>query len=578
MPHSPRHRPAQSLRPPALGDLASSIAAWRRRRGDSPLWTAVPALLAAVMALPLATVAVLSLTAPANVWPQLVRTVLPATLLDTAILLAGVAVLTLTFGACTAWLVTMCRFPGRALLDRLLVLPLAMPTYIVAYAYVELMDYAGPFQGWLRFAFGWTSARDYWFPDVRSMGGAILVLSAALYPYVYLSARASFVQQSVCVLEVARTLGRTSMGVFWSVALPLARPALAGGVALAAMECLNDLGAVQYLGVRTLSVSIYTAWLQQSSLGGAAQIAMVAVAVVLALLMAERALRGHGRFHHSTGRYRAIPFTDLEGWRGAAAAAFCALPVVLGFVAPFALLLTQAATHVSEALEPDFWSAARNSVGVATTAAVVTVALGLLLAYARRVAPNLLVRATVRGAGLGYALPGTVLALGLIIPLAAFDNRLDALLRASLGISSGLLLSGSLFVLVLAYSVRFLTVALSALEAGFERLSPNLDAAARALGETALSALWRVHIPLLAPALGAAALLVFVDGMKELPATLLMRPFNFETLATHVYSYAGLEQFENATPGALAIVLVGLVPVLLLHQAVAGGRAGSGRP
>jgi len=578
MPHSPRHRPAQSLRPPALGDLASSIAAWRRRRGDSPLWTAVPALLAAVMALPLATVAVLSLTAPANVWPQLVRTVLPATLLDTAILLAGVAVLTLAFGACTAWLVTMCRFPGRALLDRLLVLPLAMPTYIVAYAYVELTDYAGPFQGWLRFAFGWTSARDYWFPDVRSMGGAIVVLSAALYPYVYLSARASFVQQSVCVLEVARTLGRTSMGVFWSVALPLARPALAGGVALAAMECLNDLGAVQYLGVRTLSVSIYTAWLQQSSLGGAAQIAMVAVAVVLALLMAERALRGHGRFHHSTGRYRAIPFTDLEGWRGAAAAAFCALPVVLGFVAPFALLLTQAATHVSEALEPDFWSAARNSVGVATTAAVVTVALGLLLAYARRVAPNLLVRATVRGAGLGYALPGTVLALGLIIPLAAFDNRLDALLRASLGISSGLLLSGSLFVLVLAYAVRFLTVALSALEAGFERLSPNLDAAARALGETALSALWRVHIPLLAPALGAAALLVFVDGMKELPATLLMRPFNFETLATHVYSYAGLEQFENATPGALAIVLVGLVPVLLLHQAVAGGRAGSGRP
>lgn len=575
MPHSLRHRAGRSLRPPAPSSLAASIEARRRPRDHSLLWTVVPALLAAVMALPLATVAVLSLTAPASVWPQLVRTVLPATLLDTAVLLAGVALLTLTFGACTAWLVTMCRFPGRALLDRLLVLPLAMPTYIVAYAYVELLDYAGPVQGGLRFAFGWTSAQDYWFPDIRSMEGAILVLSAALYPYVYLSARASFVQQSVCVLEVARTLGRTSMGVFWSVALPLARPALAGGVALAAMECLNDLGAVQYLGVRTLSVSIYTAWLQQSSLGGAAQIALVAVLIVLALLVAERSLRGHGRFHHSTGRYRAIPFSDLEGWRGAAAAAFCALPVVVGFVAPFALLLVQATAHLSEALEPDFWSAARNSVGVAAAAAAVTVALGLLLAYARRVAPNLLVRATVRGAGLGYALPGTVVALGLIIPLAGFDNRLDELLRASFGISSGLLLSGSLFVLVLAYSVRFLTVALSALEAGFERLSPNLDAAARALGETALSALWRVHIPLLAPALGAAALLVFVDGMKELPVTLLMRPFNFETLATHVYSYAGLEQFENATPGALGIVLVGLVPVLLLHQAVAGGRAGS---
>jgi iron(III) transport system permease protein len=449
-----------------------------------------------------------------------------------------------------------------------------MPTYIVAYAYVELLDYAGPVQRVLRSLTGWGSARDYWFPDVRSMGGAILVLSAALYPYVYLSARASFVQQSVCVLEVARTLGRTSAGAFWSVGLPLARPALAAGVALAAMECLNDLGAVQYLGVRTLSVSIYTAWLQQSNLGGAAQISLIAVLLVLALIMAERALRGHSRFHHSTGRYRAIPFTDLEGWRGAAAAAFCAVPVALGFAAPFALLVTQATAHVQEAFAASFWQAARNSIGVAAAAALVTVALALVLAYARRVAPNAIARGAVRGAGLGYALPGTVLALGLIIPLAAFDNRLDALLRATLGISSGLLLSGSLFVLVLAYTVRFLTVALSALEAGFERLSPNLDAAARALGETALSALWRVHVPLLTPALGAAALLVFVDGMKELPATLLMRPFNFETLATHVYSYAGLELFENATPGALMIVLVGLIPTLLLHQAIAGGRAG----
>jgi iron(III) transport system permease protein len=574
-----QHRQTAWARLPAsvLASVRPSTAGWRRRHHGSAWWTVLPAVLAAIMALPLATVVVLSLTAPGNVWPQLARTVLPATLIDTAILLVGVGLLTLAFGAGTAWLVTMCRFPGRAVLDRLLVLPLAMPTYIVAYAYVELLDYTGPVQGALRALTGWQSAREYWFPDIRSMGGAILVLSAALYPYVYLSARASFVQQSVCVLEVARTLGRTSMGVLWSVALPLARPALAGGVALAAMECLNDLGAVQYLGVRTLSVSIYTAWLQQSSLGGAAQIALVAVLIVLALLIAERTLRGHGRFHHSTGRYRAIPFTDLEGWRGAAAAALCALPVLAGFAAPFALLLWQATAHVSEVVEASFWHAARNSVGVAAAGAVVTVGLGLLLAYARRVAPNLLVRATVRGAGLGYALPGTVLALGLIIPLAAFDNRLDALLRASLGISTGLLVSGSLFVIVLAYAIRFLTVALSALEAGFERLSPNLDAAARALGETALSALWRVHIPLLAPALGAAALLVFVDGMKELPTTLLMRPFNFETLATHVYSYAGLELFENATPGALAIVLVGLVPVLLLHQAVAGGRAGAGR-
>jgi iron(III) transport system permease protein len=542
---------------------------------DTPGWTLFAAALAAVMALPLATIVVLSLGAGEHAWPHLMRTVLPGALADTILLLLGVGALTLAFGTGTAWLTTMYRFPGRAVLDRLLVLPLAMPTYIMAYAYVELLDFSGPVQKALRALFGWHSVKDYWFPEVRTLGGAILVLSAALYPYVYLSARASFVQQSVCVLEVARTLGRTAAGTFWAVALPLARPALAAGVALALMECLNDLGAAQYLGISTLTVTVYTTWLQRSSLGGAAQIALVALLFVLVLLVAERAARGRSRFHHTTGRYRSIPFSDLEGWRGIAAAACCAVPVLLGFVAPFALLAVQGMAHLSDAFAAGFWRATRNSIGVAAVAALVTVALGLGLAYARRLAPSLFVRGVVRTAGLGYAMPGTVLALGLLIPLAALDNRIDAALRAAFGVSSGLLLSGSLFVIVLAYTIRFLAVSLGALEAGLERLSPNLDAVARTLGETGLSALWRVHMPLLVPALGAAALLVFVDGMKELPATLLLRPFNFETLATHVYSYAGLEQFEQATLGAFTIVVIGLVPVLLLHQAVAGGRAGS---
>jgi len=541
---------------------------------EAPGWTLFAAVLAAVMALPLATVIVLALAPGESVWPHLMRTVLPGALADTALLLLGVGALTLTFGTGTAWLTTMYRFPGRGLLDRLLVLPLAVPTYIVAYAYVELLDYSGPVQGALRALTGWRTARDYWFPEVRTLTGAILVLSAVLYPYVYLSARASFVQQSVCVLEVARTLGRTSAGAFWSVALPLARPALAAGVALALMEALNDLGAVQYLGVSTLSVSIYATWLQRSSLGGAAQIALVALLLVLALLLAERAARGRSRFHHTTGRYRSIPFSDLQGWRGYAAAALCAVPVIAGFALPFALLLVQASAHVADALAAGFWRATRNSVGVAAAAAAVTVLVGLALAYARRLAPSLFVRAIVRAAALGYAIPGTVLALGLLIPLAALDNRIDALARSGLGLSTGLMLSGTVLVIVLAYAIRFLAVSLAALEAGFERLSPNLDAAARTLGETALSALYRVHMPLLVPALGAAALLVFVDAMKELPATLLLRPFNFETLATHVYSYAALEQFEQAALGALTIVAIGLVPVLLLHQAVAGGRAG----
>jgi len=457
----------------------------------------------------------------------------------------------------------------------LLVLPLAMPTYITAYAYVELLDFSGPVQRALRALFGWLTVKDYWFPEVRTLTGAVLVLSAVLYPYVYLSARASFVQQSVCVLEVARTLGRTSVGAFWSVALPLARPALAAGVALALMETLNDLGAVQYLGVSTLTVSIYTTWLQRSSLAGAAQISLVALLVVVALLVAERAARGRSQFHHTTGRYRSIPFSDLEGWRGYAAAFVCGLPVLAGFVAPLAVLLAQASTNMGDAFAAGFWRAVRNSVGVAALAAAATVALGLGLAYARRLAPTAFVGAVVRAAGLGYAMPGTVLALGLIIPLAGLDNHVDAAMRSLFGVSSGLLLSGSLFVIVLAYTIRFLAVSLGALEAGFERMSPNLDAVARTLGETALSALRRVHMPLLVPALGSAALLVFVDGMKELPATLQLRPFNFETLATHVYSYAALEQFEQAALGALTIVAIGLLPVLLLHHAVAGGRAGS---
>jgi iron(III) transport system permease protein len=538
-------------------------------------WTIFAAVLAGIVLLPIGTIIVLSLGSQQNIWPHLLHTVLPRAIADTSTLMAGVGALSLVLGTGAAWLVTMYRFPGRALLDRLLVLPLAMPTYIVAYCYVELLDYAGPVQQLLRALFGWHSARDYWFPEIRTLGGCVLVLSAVLYPYVYLSARASFAQQSVCVLEVARTLGQTPLGAFRSVAVPLARPALAAGVALVLMECLNDLGAAQYLGVQTLTVSIYTTWLQRSSLAGAAQIALVALLLVAALLLGERAARGGARVHHTTGRYRSIPFSDLKGWRALLVSAACSVPVIAGFILPLSVLLAQASTYLSEALMIDFWRAVRNSVSVAGAAAITTVAVGLALVYARRLTGNALVRFVVPIASLGYALPGTVLALGLLLPLAALDNAADALLRSSFGLSSGLLLSGSLFVIVLAYTVRFLAISLGSLEAGFEKLSPNLDAVARTLGETAFSSLLRVHVPLLVPALGAAALLVFVDGMKELPATLLLRPFNFETLATHAYSYAALEQFERASLGALTIVLIGLVPVLLLHQAVAGGRAGS---
>jgi iron(III) transport system permease protein len=342
------------------------------------------------------------------------------------------------------------------------------------------------------------------------------------------------------------------------------------------MECLNDLGAVQHLGVETLSAAIYTTWLQRSNLGGAAQIALAALAVVLVLFAIERHARGNRQFHHTTGRYRAIPFSDLTGWWAAAAIAACLIPIVVGFVVPFGVLATHAITHSSDATSPALWRAAGNSVLLAVLAAAVTVLLAVILAYARRIAGSRFVRGAVRLAGVGYALPGTVLALGLLIPLAALDNRLDALSRALFNFPLGLLITGSLVALVIAFSIRFLAVSLGAIESGMERVSPNLDAAARTLGASPLATMGRVHLPLLVPAIGSAGLLVFVDAMKELPTALLLRPFNFETLAIHIYSLASLELFETAAIGALAIVFVGLLPVLALHQAIASGRSGQG--
>ena len=537
-------------------------------------WSVTVAAILAVMLLPVVAIVTLALSPASNAWPHLLATVLPGAAANTLVLAFGVAVLALAAGTSAAWLVTMYRFPLRSALDRLLVLPLAMPAYIVAYCYVELLDYAGPVQSTLRQIFGWSSVHDYMFPGIRSTGGAMFIFAAVLYPYVYLSARASFVQQSVCALEVARTLGRTPLGTFWSVALPLARPALAAGTALVIMETLNDLGAVQYLGVETLTASIYATWVQRSNLSGAAQLATVMLMFVFALLLAERVMRGQARIHHTTGRFRSIPFEQLSGWRAVAATSLAALPFIAGFALPALVLLRHTMTYAAELLSRGFLAAAANTMLLAGLAAVATLTLGIILAYAKRIVSGRFVSLAVRLSGLGYAIPGTVLAIGLMIPLAAADNLLHAA-ASPIGISTGLILSGSLFAITLAYVVRFLAVALGGIEAGLERVSPNLDAAARTLGETSLSALRRIHLPLLTPALGAAGLLVVVDAMKELPATLLLRPFNVETLATHVYNLAGIEQFERAAPAALMIVAAGLIPLLVLHRTMASGRAGS---
>lgn len=538
-------------------------------------WAATAIGAALLLALPIFSIVWIAVSANESSWPHLLSTILPSALKNTTLLLAGTSALCLAIGTTTAWVVTMFRFPGRSLVDRLLVLPLAIPVYIVAYAYVDLLDFAGPVQSGLRTAFGPQSAVASTIPDIRSLGGAIMIFALALYPYVYLTARASFVQQSVCALEVARTLGQTAAGTFWSVALPMARPALAAGALLVMMECLNDLGAVQYLGVETLSASIYATWMQRSNLPGAAQLALVMLVMILALLIGERVARGEAGFHHSTGRYRAIPFETLTGGRAAAALAFAALPVLLGFVVPFVVLIWRALGRIGVFDTAGFLTAAGNSLWLSAMVSAVAVVLGLLFTYAARLHRTTATMLASRLSSFGYALPGTVLAIGLLIPLAAFDNGLDAWMRSTFSISTGLLLSGSLFAVTLALVIRFLAVAISSIDAGFERISPNIDAAAKTLGTRSSAALRMIHLPMLKPALGAAALLVFVDAMKELPATLLLRPFNFETLATRMYGLTAAEQFEEAAVGAVAIVVIGLIPVLLLHRAIAAGRAGS---
>ncbi len=560
-----------------MAQSASQQSPWARPVRSAlaaPGWMVCALVISAIVSVPIISLVVLALGAQENIWPHLISTVLPGSVLTTFGLLLGVGILTSLAGTGTAWLVTMYRFPGCNVFKWLLLVPLAVPTYLSAFSYMELWDYSGWIQTALRGSFGWTSARDYWFPEIRSLGGAIFVMSFVLYPYVYLTARASFIQQSVCILEAGRVLGCTPFGVFTSLGLPLARPAIVAGVTLALMECLNDIGAVEYFGVNTLTVSVYSTWLERGSLAGAAQIACVMLVFVFALLWMERASRKRQLFHHTTGRYREIPTLKLRGWARYGAILACALPIFLGFLMPAAVLADATLDFWENALSSEFFTALRNSVLLAAAAALIAVIIGLALAFAGRLSASPVLKWATRLASIGYAVPGTILAIGILIPLAGLDNAVDGVARSVFGVSTGLLLSGSAFALVFTYVVRFLAISYGSIESGYTKLSPHLDYAARTLGRTATGTLREVHLPLLRPALGAAALLVFVDSMKELPATLLLRPFNFDTLATHVYTLTSLDLFEEAAPAALMIVAVGLLPVFILHKIIAAGRPG----
>ena len=537
---------------------------------------ALVVLVALVVVGPILALFGVAASAQDNVWPHLLKTVLPGALSDTVLLMIGVGFLTIAIGASSAWLVTMYRFPGRKLFVWLSLIPLAMPTYLTAFSYTEIWDYSGVMQTTLREVFGWQSARDYWFPEIRSLGGAIFVMSFVLYPYVYLTARASFVSQSICALEVARTLGRSHWGIFWNVGLPLARPALVAGATLALMECLNDIGAVEHFGVNTLTFSVYNTWLERGSLPGAAQIACVMLIFVVLLLWVERVSRRRQHFYQTTGRYRDISRTQLKGFYGWAAMLACALPIILGFLLPASVLIKAVGVHWQVLFEESFWRQVWHSVLVASSAALMAVLIGIFLTSSKRAGRSRLLNGLVRVCSVGYAVPGTVLAIGILIFLSYVESAIGVVSSTLFGLTTGLLISGTAGAVVFAYVVRFMAISNGALEAGFAKLSPNLDAVARSLGRNKKMVLREIHLPLLRAAIGTAALLVFVDAMKELPATLLLRPFNFDTLATHVYTLASLDQFEESAPAALAIVMIGLVPVVLLSKVVSKGRP-SGR-
>ncbi len=541
-----------------------------RARGDLG-WLAASVFVLAIVLAPLGGLAFFAARGSGDVWPNLVANVLPHAIYTTVVLLAGVGAMTIVIGVGTAWLVTMFRFPGKRVFDWALLLPLAVPSYIIAYAYLDVMHPIGPVQTTLREILGITRPRDLWFPEIRSLHGCIFLLGVVLYPYVYLPVRALFLMQSAATLEVARTLGANRMRVFLRVAVPLARPAIAVGTSLALMEALNDIGAAEFLGIRTLTVAVYTTWVVRMSIEGAAQIALVMLAVVIALVFVERWARRRRTFSAPSRRHHAAVPQPLPGVAGIGASLACFLPIFFGFLVPASYLVVASWKRVKLAGLPaalPVWIA--NSVTLAAIATVVAILIGLVLAYSIRVSKSPAAPFIVRLASTGYAVPGTVLAVGLLVPLASLDNAVDSFMRAAFGVSTGLILTGSGAALILAYVIRFLAISAGGIESGLAKVSPHLDMAARSLGSRPAKILATIHLPLIAPAIAAAAMLVFVDVMKELPATLLLQPFNFTTLATALYGEAKRGTYEDGAIAALAIVAVGLIPVIVLARVNAG--------
>lgn len=560
---------------PAVPGTRPATSNWPRL--SLSLWSVVAITVALVLALPVLVIFGHVFIPAGEVWEHLRQTVLADYVTNSLALLIGVGIGVLLIGVPVAWLVSMCEFPGRGIFQWALMLPLAMPAYIIAYTYTGMLDFSGPVQSLIRDLTG-LGYGEYFFPEIRSLGGAMVMLMLVLYPYVYLLSRAAFLEQSVCVLEVSRTLGQGPFGGFRRVALPLARPAIIAGLTLALMEVLADYGTVAYFGISTFTTGVFRTWYGLGDPAAAAQLSAVLLTFVFILIVLERWSRAKARFHHTSRRYSTLPRYRLQGWKAAAAFTACLLPVVLGFLLPAAQLAIWAAQTTDHWMNARFAELVFNTFWLAVAAAVIAVALALVLAYAKRMQGGTFTNLAVRVAGMGYAIPGTVIAIGVMIPFAAFDNALDGFMRDTFGLSTGLLLSGTVFALLFAYAVRFLAVSLQTVEAGLGKIQPSMDDASRSLGMRPLQTLTRVHLPIMRGTLLTALLLVFVDVLKELPATLILRPFDFNTLAVRAFELAGDERLAESSSAALAIVLVGLVPVILLSMTIGRSRPGQGAP
>ena len=525
---------------------------------------------AALLMLPVLVILSYLIKADGALWQHMFETVLNDYLINSLLLLLGVGSGVLLLGVPTAWLTSMCDFPGRRWLSWALLLPLAVPAYIIAYTYTGLLDFAGPVQTWIRDITG-LGYGDYWFFEIRSLGGAIVMMSLVLYPYVYLMARAAFLEQSVSSIEVGCSLGYSRWRALWSLALPMARPAIVAGLSLALMETLADYGTVQYFGVSTFTTGIFRTFYGYGDTAAAAQLAASLLAFVILLVMLERYSRRRARYHSAAESRARADLIPLTGSKAFLALMICLVPLGFGFVIPAGQLLWWAVFE-AEPLGWEFVNLAWNSFCLAFLAALVAVTLAILLAYAQRARPIKPVRGVLAMSGFGYALPGTIIAIGVLIPLAWIDHRIIALFEGWGWDSPGLILSGSLIALLFAYTVRFLAVALGSVQAGLEKIKPSLDYAGRSMGHSPLAILRKIHVPLMRSSVLTAVLIVFVDVLKELPVTLILRPFNFNTMAVRAYELASDERLVDAAPASIMIVLVGLIPVLLLHTSIARRR------